>query len=1195
METCKKTLDRIAPNPTMATPYGQLTRADVFVSSGRLGLSSGDSLASGDFEMMAITWAAGDDIPCDPMTSSDEDEDDNDNRHHKKRPYIPRQYIIRAFGVTVDGTSACMTLTGFLPYFYVRVSPMWGPFAGARLREWLSTAKGCGWKVASCQLVRKKEYIGFHNGETSEFVRVKCHQQFAMRQLSKRLIDGLDENKNVINLSVIGIHHIGPMDVYESNIDPMLRMLHHQGISPAGWVRVSSRHWIVNEIAVPTTCQLDLQCKWTEMCPLQDRDTIAPMIIFSMDIECGSSHGDFPQAKKGMNKLGMEIVQAYIHSGAPSKLPEEQCLYVTACLHTAFSIPTHVDLLGQTISRVFPKAGGDQITTDFVHEMARSVLATLTSHDRTAIESVTRVLDDCLRRISSHADAPSLRWGAAIPDPAGVLIGDPVIQIGVAMHVYGDKDCCQRHIFTLDTCEPIQGTVVHAYPDEASLLLGFVHLVVGSDPDVLIGYNQLGFDFAYLNGRAQELGVELGFLGRLKDTMCDFKKSTLSSSALGDNEYRYFDLTGRCQIDIMKVVQRDHKLDSFKLDAVAEHFLGMHKHGISPNDIFRLQLGTSTDRRVIAEYCVQDCALCHHLLMKLEIIANNVGMANVCSVPLSFLFLRGQGIKILSLVAKRCLAEGFVIPTLNRAFGQQDADGEEGYEGAIVLEPETGMYLTEPVSVLDFASLYPSSMISGNLSHDTFITDPRYDNLPGLEYSEVRYDVRNAKGAVVRIDVCRFVMSTRGILPMILQDLLLARKATRAKIKALQVSSGECDSFLLAVLDGQQVAIKVTANSLYGQTGARTSALYLKQLAACTTAIGRSMIMHAKHFLESEHGARVIYGDTDSVFAVFPNLDPSTGVKLKGEAALRASIDEGKRASKAFRVLLPPPHDLEYEKTFFPLFLLSKKRYVGKKYEHDTHKSEVSSMGLVTKRRDNAPIVKAIYGGMIDILMERQDVGEAERFLEQNLLNLVHGRVDLEQLVISKALKGFYKAPDTIAHFVLARRMGERDPGSKPQVNDRVPYVYIVAPLNLLQGERIEDPTYIKSHLIPVDTTHYVTNQIMKPVLQLMAPALEKLTGYAKDRLMQKGLREVIATGGNVVGFREKAVQKLLFASVMATKPVAELEKKRQRIDWKGRNQANRQLELTRFFSFTQVTPGPALPVEAASVSPASALTVDLV
>ena len=76
------------------------------------------------------------------------------------------------------------------------------------------------------------------------------------------------------------------------------------------------------------------------------------------------------------------------------------------------------------------------------------------------------------------------------------------------------------------------------------------------------------------------------------------------------------------------------------------------KDDVSPKDIFRLQKGTSSDRAIVAKYCIKDCVLCLDLMNKLSIIPNNIGMANVCSVPLSYIFQRGQGIKVFSLISK---------------------------------------------------------------------------------------------------------------------------------------------------------------------------------------------------------------------------------------------------------------------------------------------------------------------------------------------------------------------------------------------------------------------------------------------------------------------------------------------------------------------------------------------------------------
>jgi DNA polymerase delta subunit 1 len=239
------------------------------------------------------------------------------------------------------------------------------------------------------------------------------------------------------------------------------------------------------------------------------------------------------------------------------------------------------------------------------------------------------------------------------------------------------------------------------------------------DPDIITGYNIWGFDLKYLYDRSVLLGISEEFcqLGRIKTKTSQLVEKQLQSSALGQNFFYILEMEGRVQVDIMKVVQRDFKLDMYKLDFVAETFLKMNKVDLSPKQLFaKYKEGGSANIREIAVYCVQDCELCNKLMNKLEIVTNNVGMGNVCHVPFYWLFLRGQGVKIYSLVARQCRKEGFLLKLQRKG-----ADEDKGYEGAVVLVATPGIYMT-PVSVNDFASLYPSSMISENISHDSIFT-----------------------------------------------------------------------------------------------------------------------------------------------------------------------------------------------------------------------------------------------------------------------------------------------------------------------------------------------------------------------------------------------------------------------------------------------------------------------------------------
>ena len=347
-------------------------------------------------------------------------------------------------------------------------------------------------------------------------------------------------------------------------------------------------------------------------------------------------------------------------------------------------------------------------------------------------------------------------------------------------------------------------------------------------------------------------------------------------------------------------------------------------------------------------------------------------------------------------------------------------------------------------------------------------------------------------------------------MPSILEELLAARKATRKMIESQK------DDFMKNILDKRQLSIKVTANSLYGQTGAKTSSFYEKDCAASTTAIGRKLLTYGKRVIEEAYAnivvptqhygnvrtnAEYVYGDTDSVFFKFNLTDPDTNEPIIGQKALEITIELAQQAGELATKFLKKPHDLEYEKTFLPFCLLSKKRYVGMLYETDPRKCKNKSMGIVLKRRDNAPIVKDVYGGIIDILMKDNNIEKAVDFLKTSLQNMVDEKCGMDKLIITKSLRSGYKNPAQIAHKVLADRIGRRDPGNKPSVGDRIPFVYIENPdRKALQGDRIETPEYIIAHRIKINYSHYIEYQIMKPVQQLFALVLEQMKDFKKNK-----------------------------------------------------------------------------------------------
>ena len=1057
----------------------------------------------------------------------------------------PQEYTVLIYGTNDEGNTICTKVINFKPFFYVKPPVSWEDLSDSvfehkvneietKLREERYECKGKNGTynkkiinkayddhLEPIEFIKKKDFWGFTNNKEFRFLKISVSSYYLYNNLKYYF-----QSDKVIKEG---------FKLYESNIDPFLKLIHIQKIKPCSWVKINK--YSLRD-APDTTCDYNITANWTEIQPI-NINKIAPLIVASFDIECTSSHGDFPLAIKNYKKLSQDL--CYL---AKAGLDDDKLI---DNIYDAYSADVNISS-SYKIHRLYTKRKVDNSVKEKLklHEAdIRFILNKIKVLDIPDNDDDDEDEDEekpqrkiTTKEINEIEESLNLKLTKILPE----LEGDKIIQIGTTVNRYGSDEIIYKNIISLNTCDDIEDTEVTSCKTEADLLLAWKRLMMKLNPDILIGYNIWGFDIEYIWNRCKETGILENFrvgLGRLRNRKSILTEQKLASSAMGENTLKLIDMDGVVCIDVFKVMQREYKLDSYKLDNVASIYIGENKDDLKPKEIFEKFKGNSADRCVIAKYCIQDCILINKLLHKLKILENNIGMGNVCLVPLNYLFRRGQGIKIFSLIGNECMKKGYLIPVIKNFISDEDI---EGYEGAIVLDPKEGIYLDEPIVVFDYGSLYPSSMICRNLSHDTYILDKKYIKVedPNIEIIKVSYDLYEGLGdkkTKVGVKDCLFAAykdGKKGIIPEVLDMLLTERKNTRKKIeystittnnneihigfpeendtsytlinvdtkekitilkkniKSIQqtYSKFECDVF-----DALQAAYKITANSLYGQIGARTSPIYLKDIAACTTSTGREMIMIAKKFVEDNYNADVIYGDTDSIFCKF-NIKDEEGNELYGKEALPYAIKIGKDIEKNIVSVLPYPQKLNYEKSLYPFILFSKKRYVGNLYETDVTKFKQKSMGIVLKRRDNANIVKKIYGGIIDIILNKQDLELSIKFLREELNDLVEGKADIKDLILSKNLRGFYKDPTKIAHKVLADRIGVRDPGNKPSVNDRIPYIYIKVKDAKLQGDKIENPDYIIENKLEPDYLHYITNQIMKPVLQLYALCLKDLNDY---------------------------------------------------------------------------------------------------
>ncbi|KAJ1982249.1 DNA-directed DNA polymerase delta [Dimargaris verticillata] len=676
---------------------------------------------------------------------------------------------------------------------------------------------------------------------------------------------------------------------------------------------------------------------------------------------------------------------------------------------------------------------------------------------------------------------------------------DPVIQIANVVTLQGKAKPFVRNVFTLKACAPIVGAHVLSFEREEDLLAQWSRFVREVDPDLIIGYNSSNFDFPYLMDRAEHLRVgSFPYLGRLANVPSTVVDSRFSSKAYGTRDNKTISLFGRLQLDMLQVMQRDYKLRSYSLNSVCAHFLGEQKEDVHHSIITDLQNGSDETRRRLAIYCLKDAYLPLRLMQKLMCLINYIEMARVTGVPFNYLLTRGQQIKVITQLYRRTIEEGLVIPNVS----VQGSD--EPYEGATVIEPLSGYY-DVPIATLDFSSLYPSIMMAHNLCYTTLLKPSTIESMKLVKGQD--YIVTPNNDCFVKAN------RRKGLLPSILESLLKARKRAKADLKL------ETDPFKKAVLDGRQLALKVSANSVYGFTGAVRGVLPCLQISSSVTSYGREMIDQTKLEVERkytmangyEHDAQVIYGDTDSVMVKF------------GTASLEKAMELGREAAGFVTEEFIKPINLEFEKVYFPYLLISKKRYAGVYWTNPEKYDKMDTKGIETVRRDNCRLVQVVMETCLKKILIDRDVQGAQDYAKRMISDLLQNKVDMSQLVITKSLsKTDYAGKQ--AHVELAERMRVRDPGSAPQLGDRVPYVIIRKDKKAAAYEKSEDPMYVLEHNIPIDTRYYLDQQLAKPLSRLFEPIL----GDKVERLLNgehtRSIRISAPTTGGLMSFAVKTM-----------------------------------------------------------------------
>ncbi|XP_014118403.1 PREDICTED: DNA polymerase delta catalytic subunit, partial [Pseudopodoces humilis] len=599
---------------------------------------------------------------------------------------------------------------------------------------------------------------------------------------------------------------------------------------------------------------------------------------------------------------------------------------------------------------------------------------------------------------------------------------DPVIAIAAVALRQGAREPFLRVVFTLLECAPLRGATVRSFPCERELLQSWAEFVRIVDPDVVTGYNIHNFDLPYLIQRAQVLQVpSFPYLGRVRGVPSQVKDSAFQSRQLGRREGKVVSTPGRVTLDMLQVLLREHKLRSYSLNAVSAHFLHEQKEDVPHGIITELQNGDAQTRRRLALYCLKDALLPLRLLERLMTLVTLVEMARVTAVPLSYLLTRGQQVKVVAQLLRQAMQEDFLLPVVK-------SEGGEDFEGATVIEPIKGYY-DAPIATLDFSSLYPSIMIAHNLCYSTLLSPGTAQRL-GLGPEDF---IRTPTG---QLFVTPRVRS--GVLPRVLQGLLAARSRVKAAL------AQEQDPERRQVLDGRQLALKVSANSVYGFTGAQAGKLPCLEISQSVTGFGRQMIERTKQLVENK----------------YPDVQ-----------------------------------------VYLPYLLISKKRYAGLCFAGSAE-PRLDCKGLEAVRRDNCPLAANLVTACLRRILLHRDPAGAVAHAQEVISDLLCNRIDISQLVITKELTraaSAYSAPQ--AHVALAERLRRRDPGSAPSLGDRVPYVIVSGARGQAAYTRSEDPVFALEQNLPIDTRYYLEQQLSRPLLRIFEPILGE--GRAQAVLLQ--------------------------------------------------------------------------------------------
>lgn len=436
---------------------------------------------------------------------------------------------------------------------------------------------------------------------------------------------------------------------------------------------------------------------------------------------------------------------------------------------------------------------------------------------------------------------------------------------------------------------------------EREMLYDFLDMVKEVDPDIITGWNSDRFDIPFLHARLEFNDIQSARLSRMNQDTYIFQT----------NQGKQYKIKGRINIDYLKAYKKMHygELDSYALDYVAFKELGVGKIDIESLPKALWERGDYTG---LLRYNRRDVEIMVQLDKKLGIFKFLNKISHIAQIDFSDVLFNSRVVD--AYILRYTSLHGLVLPT--KSYNRSRTD----YQGAKVLDPQKGIH--DNVGIFDLASLYPSIIISFNLSPETMQREHRQREAAGL-------------------------------VPTLLEDLFTLRQQYR--------DQGQ---------DDEQRVVKEIMNSFYGVMAFPSFRLFKQEMAAAITRHGREIIEHTKDVVERQ-GFTVIYGDTDSVFV--SGLDSAATAKNL-EAAINDKYDEYANEHDL------PSHRLRIEfEAFSPRTLLVKKKRYAMKLDDGTYKIA----GFQMRRSDTQPLAKELQETILHKILEGASIRDILSYYER--------------------------------------------------------------------------------------------------------------------------------------------------------------------------------------------------------------------